>query len=304
MKTAQVDPTQGKYEPKNPSSEPGVASIVEETPQVSENGAYDPKPRYPAQAQVLKDKPNLEQDLTDIGKRLLELEVSSDTETTDSVRANTQEVPHDVLKEEQAQDNGDDEYKPEDIDWSYLQMGEDFNVPDLPVDTEDPDFQEWASQMKQYLGHDLQDYLQARQEIREARKLKQSLELEKYQAQLKRQEELIKRKWGVSDDEYHRRMEKVVAVFRQLDPATQALLDRDPFGALKIWKDIEMSEKLKSPEVPTYEKSQASALTKATGADTPMFTGSQINTMPANQKAALWDKIVIASQKGLIDWTR
>lgn len=289
------DPTQGKYVPQYT----GEARIVSEDEDIP-NGAYEPKARFASEATIVKDvEPLNEEELSDTAKRLLELDLEGST--SEPAEANTQVQPQAETKEVQPQ--ADDEYKPDEVDYTYLQLGQDFGVPDLDVDETDPEFSQWKEGFEKFLGHSWDEYKQARTEMRQARQIRQQLEQQKYDANLQKQAQFIKQKWGVDDNEYHRRMQEVVKVFSQLDPATQRILDRDPSGALKIWKDIEMSQEVKKPNVPQYEKSRPTSMTSSSNGK-PLFTGSQINAMPEAQKQQLWNKIMSASQQGLVDWSR
>lgn len=289
------DPTVGKYEPKYT----GEARVVADNEDIP-NGAYDPKARYASEATIVKDEPAIaESDLTDIAKQLLSLDIGGEQpETVPTTEGETKDATPPTPDQPPEL-----EYKPEDVDWTYLNMSQDFGVPDLTVNESDPEFQQWKEGFEKFLGHSWDDYKAARQDLRTARQIKADLEKDKHQRNLQKQADFIKQKWGVDDTEYHNRMQQVVAVFSKLDPATQAILDRDPAGALKIWKDIEMSQQINKPNVPQYEKSRPTTMSGTT-AGKPMFTGSQISNMPQNQKAALWDKIMYASQKGLVDWSK
>ena len=293
--TVKADPTTGKYEPRHDNS--GFARILDDN-EDAPNGAYDEPVRRVDRAVVVKETPQFsEEELTDIDKQLLSLEVStgvSEEATTENVQPST-ETPE-----------SQDEYQLEEVDWSYESLGQNFGVPELTVDELDPEFQQWKEGFAKYLGHSWEDYKAARNELAQARKLRAELERAKHERNLEKQANFIKRSWGVDDAEYHRRMQKVVEVFSKLDDTTKAILDRDPTGALKLWRDIEMSEKLsektKQPQVPQYEKSKSTVMSNA-DSKKPMFTGSQIRNMPENKKAALWGKIIMATQQGLVDWS-
>jgi hypothetical protein len=289
------DPTVGRYIPAGMSGPPRIVS--DDEPELP-NEAYDGRIYRTAEATVVRDTDAIqESDYTDTYKNLLALDLgeTSATPANTDVQQGTTEEP---------KESTEPVYQPEPVDTTYLDLADDFGIPDMPANIEyDPEFQQWKEGFEKYLGHDWETYKSARNEMKEARKLRKDLESQKVQKNLESQTNFIKQKWGVDDSEYHSRMTKVVEVFSKLDKTTQAILDKDPLGAVKLWKDIEMSEKVNQPDVPVYEKSSGRTITGASSGKT-VLTGSQIKAMPEAQKAAAWDKIIAASENGLVDWSR
>lgn len=247
------------------------------------------------EAQIEYETPDVDASkMSDVAKQLLQLEIAPNS---------TESEPASVVQEAKPESvETEPVYEPLPVDPTYLNLSEDFGVPDLAVDVTDPEFADFAAKMQKFLGHDFETYQQQRKSLQEANKLRKELETQKVQTNIERQEAYIKGKWKVDDAEYKTRMEKVVQVFAQLDPATQKLLDRDPNGALKLWKDIQATESV-APVVPKYEKSSPSTVTASAGSK-PKFTRSQINKLSPEEKSRLWGQINAASQQGLVDWNR
>jgi len=287
----------------------GGSRASEERSQIVDNTDFpeayvEPAPLQASDAQIVRDvDENVATSTTDsatieesdLAKRLAELAhkapLSEPPKATQEKQSPTQEGVVD-----------DSSINLETVDLSYLQLGEDYGVPDLNVNETDPEFQQWASLMEKFLGHSFDEYKNRRVSLKKANQLASELERQKQERNIQKQQAHIKQIWGVDDTEYQKRMGQVVDVFQKLDPVTQRLVDRDPMGAVKLWKDIEMTNKISNPEVPSIEKSTTKA--SQTGAAQPeKFTGRQIAAMSEREKRKYWSQIVSASENGLIDWS-
>jgi len=234
-----------------------------------------------------------ETNLTDTAKKLLQWEAA---------------VPNDVPEQGQSQIPATTEgtpkeikYEPIPVDKTFLNLSQDYGVPNLTVDESDAEFQVFASQMEKFLGHDFETYKSQRESLRNANKLRKELETQKLSDNVRKQEQYIKDKWKVTDSVYETRMRQVVDVFSKLDESMQMLLDRDPNGALKLWKDIESTEQINNT-VPKFDKSASTISGSDVGK--PRFTRSEIDSLLPAEKKKLWQKINQAAQQGLIDWDR